>query len=51
MKTYFVYTSMSGEEHRIDVEEHMKEYGYTDKGHCMRSLMMWIGTNKHFEEL
>lgn len=51
MKTYFVYTSMSGEEHRIDVELFMKENGYTDKGKCMRSLMTWIGTNKHFEEV
>lgn len=51
MKTYFVYTSMSGEEHRIDVEEFMKENGYTDIGHCKRNLMMWIGNNKHFEEL
>lgn len=51
MKTYFVYTSMSGYEHRIDVEEFMKEYGYTDIVHCKRNLMMWIGINKHFEEL
>ena len=51
MKTYFVYTSMNGEEHRIDVQEFMKEYGYTDIGHCNRSLMGWIGINKHFEEV
>ena len=51
MKTYFVYTSMSGEEHRIDVEEFMKENGYTDIGHCKRNLMMWIGINKHFEDI
>lgn len=51
MKTYFVYTSMSGEEHRIDVEEFMKDNGYTDIVRCKRNLMMWIGINKHFEEL
>lgn len=51
MKTYFVYTSMSGEEHRVDVEEFMKENGYTNIGHCKRNLMMWIGINKHFEDI
>lgn len=51
MRTYFVYTSMSGEEHRIDVQEFMKKYGYTDIVYCKRHLMMWIGTNKHFEEV
>lgn len=51
MKTYFVYTSMSGEEHRIDVEKFAKKHGYSDIGHCKRNLMMWVGTNKHFEEL
>lgn len=51
MKTYFVYTSMSGEEHHIDVQKFMKENGYTDIVQCKRSLMGWIGTNKHFEEV
>lgn len=51
MNEVFVYTSMSGEEHRIDVNEFMKKHGYTDVSHCKRNLMMWIGINKHFEEL
>ena len=51
MKTYFVYTSATGKEHRIDVEKFMREYGYSDIAHCKRNLMGWIGTNKHFEEL
>lgn len=50
MKTYFVYTSASGVEHRIDVEEFMRKHGYTDIVHCKRNLMGWIGINKHFEE-
>jgi len=49
MKTYFIYTSASGEEHRIDVEKFMQEYAYNDIVHCKRNLMGWIGTNKHFE--
>ena len=49
MKTYFVYTSMSGEDHRIDVQKFMKEYSYTDIVHCKHDLMGWIGINKHFE--
>lgn len=51
MRTIFVYTSMSGEEHRIDVHEFMKEHGYTDIVQCKRNLMGWIGINKHFEEV
>lgn len=51
MRTVFVYTSMTGEEHRIDVQKFMKDYGYTDIVLCKRSLMMWIGKNKHFEEV
>ena len=51
MKTYFCYTSMSGEDHCIDVEAFMKEHGYNDIEHCKRNFMGWIGTNKHFEEL
>ena len=49
MKTYFVYTSMSGKEYRINVEEYMKTYGYSDMVHCKRNLMGYIGKNKHFE--
>ena len=51
MSTYFVYTSPTGEEHRIKVEKFMQEYGYSDIVHCKRNLMGWIGINKHFEEI
>lgn len=49
MKTYFVYTSKSGEEHRIDVEDKMKELGDKDMEATKEFLMGYIGKNKHFE--
>lgn len=51
MRTVFVYTSMTDEEHCIDVQKFMKEHGYSDIVHCKRDFMMWIGKNKHFEEI
>lgn len=47
----FIYTSMRGEVHRIDVDKFMKENGYSDRVLCKRNLMRWIGVNKHFEEV
>lgn len=48
MKTYFCYTSASGEEHCVDVEEFAREHGYNDIAHCKRNMMGWVGINKRF---
>ena len=51
MEEYFVYTSMSGKEYRIDVEKKMKELGNKDIVTTKKFLMGYIGKNKHFEEV